>query len=212
MDDEIAKMERMYATSVDDAMPDHYYRYQYAIRFIRPGDILLDAACGSGFGTHYMAAHSACTLAVGVDKSQHGLDWAVHHFFSHKTVYCQTDLSGTFHEELPLPSYDIIICFETVEHMKDDQSFIRKLYQCLNKGGVLLISAPNENVIPHLKNPYFLHGVNPHHFRHYRPKELRNLLVKNGFHIQQAVTQDNETYEIVPGRDDGFTIIYVATK
>ncbi|ANY66220.1 hypothetical protein BBD42_06890 [Paenibacillus sp. BIHB 4019] len=212
MDDEIAKMERMYATSIHDVMMDHHYRYHFATRFIRPGDFILDAACGSGYGTHYMAIHSPSALVVGVDRSEHALNWAIDLFSGGNTVYVKTDLSGSFREELPLQTFDVITCFETVEHIKDDRSFIQKLYESLHTNGILLISAPNEEIIPHLKNPYFLHGVNPHHYRHYRPDELRKLLTDCGFTIEQVLTQDNETYELVYGREDGFANVLVAIK
>ncbi|MGO4692952.1 class I SAM-dependent methyltransferase [Paenibacillus sp. 2TAB26] len=212
MDDEITKMERMYATSFHDVMMDHHYRYHFALNYIRRGDYILDAACGSGYGTHYLATNSACTLTIGVDRSDHALNWAIDHFYCDNTVYVKSDLSGLFQEELPIQKFDVITCFETVEHMKDDRSFVQKLYDSLNVNGILLISAPNEKVIPHLNNPYFLGGVNPHHYRHYQPNELSSLLTDCGFRIQQVCTQDNETYELIIGRDDGFTTVLVAMK
>ncbi|MFF2479859.1 class I SAM-dependent methyltransferase [Paenibacillus sp. NPDC058071] len=212
MDDETTEMERMYATSFYDVMMDHHYRYHYALRFISRHSFVLDAACGSGYGTNYLAKHSECALAVGTDRSEHALEWALRYFHHEKAVYLNSDLSGDFQADLPIKRYDLIVCFETVEHMRDDRSFVKKLYRCLNDEGILLISAPNENVIPYLKNPYYAGGVNPYHYRHYRPKELRDLLKKCGFQILQTVTQDNETYEVVPGREDGFTTIVVAGK
>jgi 2-polyprenyl-3-methyl-5-hydroxy-6-metoxy-1,4-benzoquinol methylase len=212
MDDEFTKMERMYATSFYDVMMDHHYRYHFALSFIRRGDVVLDSAYNSGYGTHYMAKNSECALAVGVDRSEHALNWALDHFTCDNTVYVKADLSGAFDMELPVRQYDVVACFETVEHMQNDQAFIRKLYDVMKTGGVLLISAPNENVIPHLNNPYFPNGFNPHHYRHYRPEELQQLVTACGFKIEQKLTQDNATYELVPGRDDGFTTVLVATK
>ncbi|WP_042161623.1 class I SAM-dependent methyltransferase [Paenibacillus gorillae] len=212
MDEEIDQMERMYATSFDDVMLDHHYRYHYASRFIREGDFVLDAACGSGYGTHYMAEHSPCSIAVGVDRSEHALDWAVNYFSHAKTVYLNSDLTGSFRDDLPIHWFDVITCFETVEHLKEDQAFIKKLYDSLTANGILLISAPNENVIPYLENPYYLNGVNPYHYRHYRPNELKRLLLNCGFRIQQVLTQDNDTYELIPGRIDGFSTVLVAIK
>jgi len=212
VDEEITKMERMYATAYDDVMMDHHYRYHLALSFIRKGDFVLDVACGSGYGTHYMAKNSDGALFVGVDRSDHGLEWARSYFFNDSTVYVKADLTGAFFEALPVDSYDLVVCYETVEHLKEDRAFVKKLHALLKAGGILLISAPNENVIPYLDNPYFPNRVNPHHYRHYRPKELRQLLTKCGFTVQQTLTQDNSTYEVVPGREDGFTTILVATK
>jgi 2-polyprenyl-3-methyl-5-hydroxy-6-metoxy-1,4-benzoquinol methylase len=212
MDDELTKMERMYATSFYDVMMDHHYRYHFALSFIRNGDIVLDAACGSGYGTQYMAKNSASALVVGADRSDHALDWALSHFSYMNTVYVKADLSASFGKQLPIRQFDVIVCFETVEHMKDDRSFIKELYDSLKENGILLISAPNENIIPHLVNPYFIGGVNPHHYRHYKPDELQGLLTDCGFRIQQQLTQDNTTYELVSGHEDGFTTVLVATK
>lgn len=213
MDEEIAKMERMYATSINDVMMDHHYRYHYALNYIRQGDFVLDVACGSGYGTHYMAEHSASAMVIGLDRSDHALKWAFEHFWHEKVTYMKTDLALSFQENLPIQQFDVIVCFETVEHIHDDKSYVKKLYDLLKKNGTLIISAPNENVIPHLDNPYYPDRVNPHHIRHYRPNELMNLMTDyGGFCIQQLLTQDNTTYKVVPERDDGFTTILVATK
>lgn len=211
MDEEILKNERMYATSSEDMLLDHHYRYEFALNFIQKGDLILDAASGCGYGVHYMAENSDCALSVGVDRSEHAMEWALKYFYSEKTFYVKSDLSKK-DWEIPIAQFDVITCFETVEHMLDDKTFVKKLYDLLKIGGHFIISAPNENVIPYLENPYFLGGVNPHHFRHYRPEDLCSLLKHCGFQIVQELTQDNTTYELVSGRLDGFSTVLVATK
>ena len=96
MDEEITKMERMYATSFYDVMMDHHYRYHFALNFIRRGDFILDVACGSGYGTHYMAKNSAGALVVGVDRSDHAINWALNHFSCDTTAYLKTTCPHRF--------------------------------------------------------------------------------------------------------------------
>jgi 2-polyprenyl-3-methyl-5-hydroxy-6-metoxy-1,4-benzoquinol methylase len=212
MDDELLKGERMYATSQQDMAPDHHYRYQYALQYIQKGDRVLDAACGCGYGVHYMASRSEASLVTGVDRSQHALDWANRYFAHPNAVYLKIDMSKPFVKKLPSLPYHVVTCFETVEHFQDDRALLRQLHQVLVPGGLLLVSVPNEEVIPHLDNPFYPNRVNPFHYRHYRPAELEKLLADSGFQILRRLTHDMQTQVIVPDRTDGFALVYVAAK
>jgi 2-polyprenyl-3-methyl-5-hydroxy-6-metoxy-1,4-benzoquinol methylase len=207
MDDEILKQERMYATSIHDALIDHHERYEFALNFIANGQVVLDAACGCGYGTGLMAKQTSTGKIVGVDRSVHALQWAQKYFLHDNTIYIHADMDQDFQKALPVREYDVITCFETVEHMKQDHLFISKLYSLLKPTGILLISAPNEAVFPHLDNPFFPGRVNPHHYRHYHPHELERLMAEQGFKVVGHYTQQLQEQQVLPGRGGFVTVL-----
>nr|WP_162257253.1 methyltransferase domain-containing protein [Paenibacillus sp. Soil724D2] len=52
-----------------------------------------------------------------------------------------------FQSALPIKQYDVITCFETVEHIQKDGLFISRLFALLKPAGVLFISAPTKTFI-----------------------------------------------------------------
>jgi hypothetical protein len=71
--------------------------------------------------------------------------------------------------ELPYPegSFDVIVCFEVVEHVDDPGAVLDELTRVLAPDGLLLISSPNRNrTVP--GNPNYRHA--------YAPRELRDAL------------------------------------
>ena len=85
--------------------------------------------------------------------------------------------------------FDIVTCFEVIEHTKDPQSLIDKLYHLVSQNGVVYVSCPNCQMVwrPPLDNP-------PHHLSRISPFGLKRLAEKSGFsvlaHYQQMSTTD----------------------
>jgi 2-polyprenyl-3-methyl-5-hydroxy-6-metoxy-1,4-benzoquinol methylase len=109
----------------------HIERYRLAARFIPPGCRVLDAACGSGYGSSFL---KDCEY-VGID-----LDGSV-------LQYARQNYTGVF-EQLPLQEvsklgkFDAIISFETLEHLENPLSGMVALISCLKSGGCLILSFP----------------------------------------------------------------------
>ncbi|WP_239582677.1 class I SAM-dependent methyltransferase [Bacillus tianshenii] len=203
---ELLSGERIYPISFNEAAIDHKERYQLALNYISRDDNILDCATGAGYGAYYLAVNSNCNSVVGIDINEHAINWANENFKTQKNIYLKTDLLEDFSGSLPNNDYDLVTCFETIEHLKDDYGFLKRLSGCMKPGGILIISSPNEEVIPCLANPFYPGGKNPYHHRHYAPSELKNLLNDCGFSIIEAYTQCPD--KIVKG-ENGFVIIYV---
>ena len=109
----------------------HIERYRLAGGFIPPGARVLDAACGSGYGSAFL---KDCDY-VGID-----LDGSV-------LQYAGQNYAGAF-EQLPihevdkLGKFDAIISFETLEHLDDPIEGMSTLVSCLKPGGSLILSFP----------------------------------------------------------------------
>jgi SAM-dependent methyltransferase len=117
---------------------EHVYRYAYASRFVN-GKRVLDIACGEGYGAAALQKAGA-TQVIGVDISEAACVHA-------RRKYGIDARPGTA-ENIPLAarSVDVIVSFETIEHVPDPQRFLDECVRILVPGGRLIISTPNKGV------------------------------------------------------------------
>lgn len=130
----------------------HMSRYIFALRWctgqatrpdVPPTKRVLDVACGCGFGTHILS--SVALEAYGVDSSPECLEYADVVYATPRTHFLLGDAERL--EDLPVPGthlcVDTVASFETVEHLKNPEAFLRGVYHLLVPGGYLVISAPH---------------------------------------------------------------------
>ena len=55
----------------------HAIRYQWACNYIKPGDRVLDAACGLGYGGHIIRHLTQAATVVGIDSSEYAINYAI---------------------------------------------------------------------------------------------------------------------------------------
>ncbi len=126
---------------------DHMERYRFAARFVL-GRTVLDIACGVGFGSRLLAEAGARRVD-GVDISPQVIDYARAHYGSERAVFTVGDIASF---SAPEP-YDVVVCFETIEHVTDHLAALRNLARLVRKGGVLLLSTPNRLITsPHARS------------------------------------------------------------
>jgi len=118
---------------------EHWHRYHFAARWAA-GKRVLDVACGAGYGTALLAARAA--KATGVDLSAEAVDHA-------RAAYAQlakVEFVCASCTQLPLPdaSVDLVVSFETVEHIHEQEAFVAEAARVLAPGGLLLLSCPNK--------------------------------------------------------------------
>jgi SAM-dependent methyltransferase len=128
---------------------DHIYRYAFACRFAA-GKRILDIACGEGYGSAALAKAGA-TSVIGVDISVPAC--------SHAREKYGIDARIGNAEQIPLAdaSVDVVVSFETIEHVPNPRRFLDECARVLTPGGRLIISTPNKHVYGGListPNPY----------------------------------------------------------
>jgi SAM-dependent methyltransferase len=129
---------------------EHVYRYAFACRLAR-GKRVLDIACGEGYGAAALQRAGASSV-VGVDISAD--------ICRHARERYGIDARPGPAESIPLPdeSVDVVVSFETIEHVPDPLRFLDECARVLVPGGRLIVSTPNKNVYR------WPGGVqNPHH-------------------------------------------------
>lgn len=115
----------------------HLQRYLFAERFVA-GKRVLDLACGSGFGAYALRMFGACPVA-GVDLDPVALAYAREHYRRDGLRFVEGNALQWSEGE----KYDVVVSFETIEHLPDPAKFLNHVAQLLVPGGLLIISAPN---------------------------------------------------------------------
>lgn len=141
---------------------DHLARYGL-LRSICKGKRILDVACGEGYGSYLMLQWGADSV-VGIDISRRAIAKAKDFFQQENVTFLVGDVCnlGTLLAEDS--KFDIVCSFETIEHVTDPDACLRSLDALRSDSGLIIISAPNDNISApseHLqagkeKNPFHL--------------------------------------------------------
>jgi SAM-dependent methyltransferase len=140
---------------------EHRGRYWWASPLV-PAKTVLDAACGTGYGTNILAGAGAASV-VGIDRAPHVIDFA----------RTQAQHGAEFHVgdllDIPFPdaTFDVVVCFEAIEHVTMPEPALDELRRVLAPTGLLAISSPNRDLYV---------GGNPHHQHEFAPAELEAAL------------------------------------
>lgn len=117
---------------------EHIVRYLSAAKLLK-GKRVLDIASGSGYGTQILAEHAK--HIIGVDISEESVLYAEQNYAGKNIEYRVGD-----GEKIPLKdnSVDVVVSFETIEHIKDYEGFIQETKRVLTEDGLLILSTPND--------------------------------------------------------------------
>ncbi|MEH3055201.1 MAG: methyltransferase domain-containing protein [Patulibacter minatonensis] len=157
IDDVPGKFSAAAELSGDVAEAEHLARYRWATQFAE-GRRVLDAGCGWAYGTA-MLAEAGAISAAGVDLAPTVIETA------------QAELGDAVQlkvgdvRELPYPDaqFDLVVCFEVIEHIEDHPRALDELQRVLAPGGLLVLSSPNLFRSPE-GNPYHVHEFEPAEF------------------------------------------------
>jgi 2-polyprenyl-3-methyl-5-hydroxy-6-metoxy-1,4-benzoquinol methylase len=146
----------------------HYDRYQTAAPYVSEKQVL-DIACGAGYGSQMLSQAGAKSI-IGVDVCDQTIDYAQKNYQSPGVTFICANA-----EEFTWPeSFDVVISFETIEHLHQPAQFLDRLHSLLVPGGSLLLSVPLGET-SHF-DPYHLHA--------FSQDEVLSLLENAGFEVE----------------------------
>lgn len=161
------------ASSEPGVFWEHALRYHFACQFAA-GKNVLDIACGEGYGTDALGRVArSCT---GVDRDEGTIDRAREKYGDHFLV-------GDA-EEIPCESasFDLVVSFETIEHVPSPGRFAAEIARVLKPGGEVVISTPNQST-------YNMRSAsNPFHCSEMEKEEFLELLAGH-FEVTQICGQ-----------------------
>ncbi len=164
---------------------EHRSRYRFAAQFAA-GQRILDVASGAGFGLQMLRHAEGCPI---------GLDYDADALLEVRRLEPKALLVHADATCLPLPaaSIDLVISFETLEHVPDAGAMIKEIRRVLRPGGRLVLSTPNRTFGPPER-----HTNNPFHIKEFSPDELRALLNEVFADVQIRGQRPTKAYRYVP--------------
>ena len=129
---------------------EHLARYLWASP-LAEGRRVLDAGCGTGYGTALLADNEPGSLAA-IDNSEEAIA-AAREQLDDRAELALADIA---HLPFADDAFDFVTCFEVIEHVEEQEHVIAELRRVLAPGGILAISTPNTEVSPE-GNPYHTH-------------------------------------------------------
>lgn len=132
---------------------EHIHRYLFAVNACRDKRVL-DIASGEGFGSFILAQCAQKVTGVDVDE---------------EVVNNANNIYGSSHlkflvgscQKIPLAdaTVDVVVSFETLEHILEHDDFLKEIKRVLCPDGILIMSTPDTNIYSNgqpTENPYHL--------------------------------------------------------
>ena len=163
--------EQLGVTSV--ALSEQENRYYFAVRYSN-GKKVLDLGCGLGFGSHILRRNAE--VVFGIDISESSISFSSNSYSDSNLFFLLGDGSN-----LPFPDnyFDMITCFEVIEHIDDHDNFLNECKRVLNSKGLFLCSTPNKR----FHSGYWNKPLNPFHNQEFNMEDFYKLISSN-FHVR----------------------------
>lgn len=167
-------------------------RYRWAAQ-IAEGRAVLDAGCGTGYGSAILADAGASEVR-GVDIAAAMLETIAPRLPA-SVLLEPGDVRSLQFEDA---RFDLIVCFEVIEHLHEPFAALDELVRVLAPDGILLLSSPNRGVYPP-GNPHHRHEFVPHELAAALRERLPHVdLMRQTDHLVSAVLSD-ETLRVGDG-------------
>jgi 2-polyprenyl-3-methyl-5-hydroxy-6-metoxy-1,4-benzoquinol methylase len=161
---------------------EHIARYQFSLPYMKGR--VLDLSCGSGYGTHMIAKQCKEKIdeVIGVDIDEAVIQYARGTYYHPKSTFeIHNAVDTKLNKKLGL--FDVIVSFETYEHIEEEKKLLDNFYNLLKPGGTLIVSTPfgKGKGIP-CGSPFHVHQITPGEFRN-----LFSTFSKKEFFYQKGV-------------------------
>lgn len=164
----------------------HLVVYKYAKKKIKKNHLVVEVGSGEGYGTNLIS--SCCKQIVGLDVDKNTIIHSSKKYRAKNIKFIK--YNG---KKIPLDkkTYDVALSFQVIEHVIDDNLYLKEIHKVLKNNGFLLLTTPNKTyrLKPNQK-PW-----NRFHVREYYPNELKILLKKYYSSVELFGIFGNETIQ-----------------
>lgn len=145
---------------------EHWHRYAFAQQLVA-GKKVLDIACGEGYGSALLA--ETASEVVGGDINEETLKLAAYGYRDRQNLHFMATSCDSL--ALATASFDVVVSFETIEHITAQDGMLAEINRVLKPNGLLCISSPNK--IQYSDERGY---SNPFHVKELYRQELASLL------------------------------------
>lgn len=188
--------ERLETYIFNENMAEHLHRYAIA-RNLAAGKVVLDIACGEGYGSHLLADVAKQVFGVDVDAGT----------IAHATgKYQKPNLSFSVGNAAKIPladhTVDLVVSYETIEHHDQHEAMLSEIKRVLKPGGLLIISSPDKKYYTDetgFENIYHVKELYEHEFkaligRYFSNCQHFNQRFITGSYLEAATQQDKADF------------------
>ena len=118
---------------------EHLHRYRYAATLVT-GKRVLDLASGEGYGSKILA--ETASSVVGVDIDENAICHATQRYGREALQFIIGSITAVPISENH--SFDVIVCFEAIEHIEEQEKLLGEVKRLLKPDGVFIVSTPNK--------------------------------------------------------------------
>ncbi len=158
---------------------DNYVYQRSVLAYVEAAKIIsgkvLEIGTGSGYGVEVISPKAEHFTTL--DKFECNVDLS--QFKNVTFIQCNVPPFTGLEDN----SFDYVITFQVIEHIKKDEDFVREIHRVLKPGGKLIVTTPNSKTSI---------TRNPWHIREYTVEELKNLLGKYFSSVQSLGVFGND--------------------
>lgn len=169
----------------EEVFAEHLGRYHFACAFVND-KVVVDVACGVGYGGPILLA-SGAKKYIGIDISDDAVEVANRKYRTSPEISFSVDDACKL-DTIADASADVVVSFETVEHLESPRLFLQNVHRVLKPEGIFIVSTPNRALVSPGSGP-MNKPANPFHLREWSMNEFRDLL-SEFFHMCDTFGQN----------------------
>jgi SAM-dependent methyltransferase len=173
----------------DDLWSEHVARYAFARRYVE-GKRVLDAGCGTGYGSAELAQSAA--EVIGLDIAPDAIEYASANYPIPGLRFLESSCIAV---PFPAESFDIVVAFEVIEHLTGYHAFLDECARVLTAEGFLIVSSPNKRYYAETRAAI---GPNPYHEHEFEASEFVHELDRVFPHVQLLLQNRVESFAFHP--------------